>query len=130
MRFKQFISVWAFLALALGQLALADHNASHLAHELPQAISIAHNDTHDKHLHADHKHENGNHQNHGQDDNQKHECPECLFAKTLQHALLDSAVLFEASGFIISAKSQPKTIILSNGNPKANAARAPPTFLI
>ena len=115
MSFRKFISIWALLALMLGQVTLAQHSASHIDHGFSQEVTTSHND------HSDHK----------QDPHKKkHECPECLLTKSLQAAFYNTPVTlaFALQAETLAQIQQPITIAVNRY--KANSPRAPPAFLI
>ena len=116
MHFKRFIAVWALLAIMLGQVALAQHNAAHIEHIFSQE-KIASHDGHDDH-------------HHDQEDNQKHECHECALIQSLQSAFYNAPALLS-----IDVKAEPLTIpapfyIIVGSHYKSNPPRAPPFILI
>lgn len=117
MHFRRLISLWALLALMLGQIALAEHSATHIDHGFSQETVV---------LHGDH---NGDHHQHDQDTD-KHECPECVLTQSLQTAFyLLPTVLFstpKAETFTLTQKSPT----ISSNRYKAHPPRAPPTTLI
>ncbi len=105
--------MWALLALLLGQVALADHSATHVDHDFQQeASSISH---------GDHNHD---------EDHKAHECPKCVLTQSLQAAFYDaSAILPLASqAEIITPLQQPVMVSIHQYN--AHPARAPPAILI
>ncbi len=116
MHLRKIISVWAILALAFAQIAIAQHNAVHLDHG-SQSIQI------EKHVSADHEQDDENTPS-------PHECPECLLVKSLQTAFhADSALTVD----FILGKSRflpTETSFVSNAVASAYNPRAPPVLLI
>lgn len=115
MDFKKLISIWALLALILGQIALSEHSASHIEHGFSQE-TVASNDIHDGHHHDK--------------DSKKHECPECLLAKSLQTAFYSAPIelSFSLKAEVVALTTQIPTISINRYN--SNTPRAPPTDLI
>lgn len=115
MNFRKLISLWALLALMLGQIALAEHSVSHIDHGLFQGEALSHEG------HSDHKHDNGD---------KKHECPECLLTKSLQTAFYSAPF---AITFILGAQTltaQHQSFVAADKGYQANLPRAPPVFFI
>ncbi len=122
MRFRKFISLWVLLALMLGQVALAQHSASHIEHGFSQE-TVASNDIHNNHNH--------NHDKHNHDkDNKKHECPECLLTKSLQTAFYNAPITlnFSLQAEAVVFTTRIPTVFVNHYN--SNTPRAPPTVLI
>lgn len=113
MQFRKFISLWALLALMLGQIALAQHSAAHIDHGISFEFAFSHDDNHDH-----------------QEENEKHQCPECVLTKSLQTAFYNaSTTLFFASQTdSLIPVYQFRTIIIDRY--QANSPRAPPSILI
>lgn len=116
MRFKKIISVWAILALAFVQIAIAQHNAVHLDHGF-QIVQTEQQASADQ--------ERGN-----EDTPPSHECPECLLTKSLQTAFhadsgLTVAVKLGQDQFLSDDDSFISYAVAPAYNP-----RAPPTLLI
>ena len=115
MHFRKFISIWALLALMIGQVTLAQHSASHIDHRFSQEIAVSH-DGHDKHQSDKSK--------------KKHECPECLLTKSLQAAFYNApSTLLVTLGAETFATTQQSLTIAVNRY-QANPPRAPPAILI
>ncbi len=117
MDFRKLISIWALLALMLGQVALAQHSATHIDHGISLEFVSSHSDdyTHD---HNDR--EEGN----------KHQCPECVLTKALQTAFYNaSTTLFPASQTGATVQTYQSFKVAINRY-KTNAPRAPPVVLI
>lgn len=114
MSFRKIISLWALLALVMGQIALSQHSAAHIDHGFAVEHTAAlHMDDH----HSDHE-------------NNKHECPECSLTKSLQTAFYNAPALF-ISAVDLHFLTPPTQVNIVNGIlSKANPPRAPPTFLI
>lgn len=115
--FKRLIGLWAVLALAVAQIAVAQHSTIHPYHAFEVSV-----DQHDGH---DHQHE--------QDEEHSdisHICPEFLLAKSIETAFYsDSAVVpvqIEAHGLFVAVESS----IVSKASSKAYNPRAPPVLLI
>jgi hypothetical protein len=114
MHFKKFISLWALLALMLGQVTLAQHNASHIDHGFSQAVTS-----------------HGGQDEHQNDkDNKKHECPECLLTKSLQTAFYNVSVALSFTSEAEALVPQQQSLTIAVNLYKANSPRAPPTLLI
>lgn len=116
MHFKKIISVWAILALAFAQIAIAQHNAVHLGHGF-QSIQVG------QQANIDHERDN-------EDTPPSHECPECLLVKSLQTAFhADSALTVDftlgQNLFSPDDSSFIPSTVASAYNP-----RAPPVLLI
>jgi ABC-type Zn2+ transport system substrate-binding protein/surface adhesin len=119
MHLKKFISLWALMALMLGQLALAEHNASHMDHHLSSDVVAVH--------YEDHGHE---HDHDHQKETKEHQCPECLLTKSLQTAFFHSPkpLLVALSSEDLTSIHQSLAVKFYRN--KANAPRAPPVILI
>lgn len=116
MQFKKIISVWAILALAFAQIAIAQHNAVHIDHGFEIAQT-----QHDAAI----DHEHGNEKT-----ARSHKCPECLLVKSLQTAFhADSALTVD---FILSKNAflATDTSFVSKAITLAYNPRAPPVLLI
>lgn len=107
--------MWALLALMLGQVALAQHSASHIEHGFSQEIVASHDagDTH----HHDKK-------------NKKHDCPECLLTKSLQTAFYNAATISVVTSGSKTLALPKQSYLIVERPYRANAPRAPPTILI
>ena len=116
MHFKKIISVWALLALAFAQIAIAQHNAVHLDHGF-QSIQFK------QHTNIDHDRDN-------EDTPSSQECPECLLVKSLQTAFhADSALTVDfVLGKSLFSPNHPSFI--PNALALAYNPRAPPSLLI
>ncbi len=120
--FKKLIGVWAVLALAVAQIAVAQHNAVHPDHGFELLSSQQVVDVHSDHQH-DHDHE--------QDKNGvSHQCPECLLVKTLQTAFFSNStaasIAIEGQGPFVATEAP----VLSKASSKAYNPRAPPVLFI
>jgi len=115
MHFKKIISVWAILALAFAQIAIAQHNAVHLDHGFQSQI--------EQHADAGHEHEDKN-------TPFLHECPECLLTKTLQTAFHAGDTLALKDTLSENLFSLTETSFISNAVASAYNPRAPPILLI
>ncbi len=120
MHIRKVISTWALLALILGQATLAQHSASHIDHGFSQDI-VAFYDIHDEHQHNDHQHD---------EDNKKHECPECLLTKSLQTAFYSAPVTLSVGLPSDILLPQQYSFVNLVNRYKANSPRAPPALLI
>ena len=116
--FKRSIGLWAVLALAVAQIAVAQHSTVHPYHAFEVSID----------QHADvgqHHHEEGE----GHDD-VSHVCPEFLLSKSIETAFYsDSAVVavqIEGLGPFIATEAP----VFSKAFSKAYNPPAPPAFLI
>ena len=111
MHFRKFLTIGALLTIMLGQVALAQHSATHIEHEFSQEIVVCHDDHHDE-------------------DREPHECSECFLINSLQTAFYNDPVtllvVLEAEHLTLLEKS----LIVSNTRYTSNPPRAPPTFLI
>ena len=115
MHFRKLISIWALLALLLGQLALAEHNATHIDHGYSQEIVTLH-DGHNDDGHDQQK--------------KKHSCPECVLIKSLQTAFYNAPALdFIHSGVQSNVFSTQSNVVVGVRY-NANSPRAPPLLLI
>ena len=114
MYFRKFISFGALLVLMLGQIALADHSASHIDHEFSEKIVAFHD--HDGH-HHDEK-------------NNQHECSECLLSQLLQTASLNSPAVFPLASKVEEHIIKQQSFKVAVNRSKANSPRAPPVDLI
>jgi hypothetical protein len=115
MHLRKLISIWALLALLLGQIALAEHSAEHIDHGFSLEIASAHDD----HGHDNHE-----------EDSQKHHCPECV----LTHSLLvdlDNLPAVITPEDISYQYIVPRTFVAqSKSRYSLNSPRAPPAILI
>lgn len=114
MHFRKFISLWALLALMLGQIALAQHSASHIDHGISFELTSSGNDEH----------------HHHQEDSKKHQCPECVLTKSFQTAFynISTALSFAINIEILTPAQQD--LLISINHYKAQNPRAPPVTLI
>jgi len=114
MHFKKFMLAFSLCALLLGQFALAGHSIAHADHEFSDTITVCQ----DGHI--------------GHDDNkdpQKHECPECVLAQSLQAAFYNAPhIIYDALTTEIPPVRHHSGIVLDRPY-KANMARAPPVFV-
>jgi hypothetical protein len=116
MQFRKIISLWAILALAFAQIAIAQHSAAHLDHGF-ESIQTQ------QHAAVDHDGD--------KDPSEKpHDCPECQLTKGLQTVIPSETGLFV--GFMISGHTASmieapfvSIAVASSYNP-----RAPPSFSI
>lgn len=110
--------MWALLALAFAQFAIAGHSAVHADH----AFEIAH-----AQQQISHDHNSG----HGDSDAPRpHECPECLLVKSLQTAFHASDVGVADFALPAETVSSTKTPYISQAVSSPYSPRAPPAFLI
>lgn len=107
--------MWALLALLFGQIALAEHSASHIDQGFSQEIVITHSH-HDEHQHG------GNHN--------KHECPECVLTQSLQAAFYNVLDILLPSQHAEILRPTQQYVVVSIGRYKAHPTRAPPVILI
>lgn len=115
--FKRLIGVWAVLALAVAQLAVAQHSTVHPYHAFE--ISI--------HQHAADEH---HHEHDEEHDDISHVCPEFLLSKSIETAFYsDSAIVplqIEGLGPFVATEAP----VFSKASSKAYNPRAPPVLLI
>jgi len=100
-----------------GQVALAQHGAKHIEHDVSFELvsSVGH-------------HYNQKHHEHDKEEN--HECPECVLVQSLQAAFYnDIKILLLTSQAQSILSTQQSSITLLNRN-KAHSPRAPPATLI
>lgn len=95
----------------LGQLSLAEHNATHIDHGFSQEIVSSH-DGHDNHDHDE--------------QNNEHSCPECVLTKSLQTAFYNAPTLDfihpEVQSYVLLSQSN----VIVGARYKAHSPRAPP----
>lgn len=115
MHYKKFISLFALLALMLGQVAVAQHSAAHVDHGFIVQISSAHDDC-NKSSHEDKE--------------SQHNCPECALQKTLQVALYHTPTVFIAPNETESLTLYSTSFKLIKHLRETNAPRAPPVIFI
>lgn len=115
MHSRKLVSIWALLALMLGQVTLAQHSASHIDHGFSQEITVSHN------LCDEHQHDK---------EDQKHECPECLLTKSLQAAFYNTPVTlaFALKSEVLRPQQYSVATVVNRYN--SNSPRAPPVTLI
>ena len=113
MNFKKLTSFCALLILLFVQMALAQHNASHIDHANSFELATSHGDEHDH-----------------QDKSEKHQCPECILTKSLLTAYYNSPAPFTFSLKAESFISIDKTSVFSKSYFNPNTPRAPPSILI
>ena len=118
MHFRRFIAGWALLAIMLGQVALAQHSATHIEHGFLQEISTTSHEGHEDHHDEDHH------------DSQKHNCSECALIQSLQTAFYHAPALL-----FTRIKAEPLTAstpfhIMAISHYKSSPPRAPPFILI
>lgn len=116
MDFRKFISVWALLALMVGQVLLAQHSATHIDHGFSQEVVVASDEVNDSHHHDE--------------DSKKHECPECLLTKSLQTAFYHGPVTLSFAPQVKALILQPESSIFYLNHYNSNSPRAPPVTLI
>jgi len=121
MHFRRLTAVWALLAIMFGQVALVQHNATHIDHGFSQDIVASHDDHHYHHDEHHHDHD---------DDNEPHECSECFLINSLQIAFYNAPVtlLIHVTEEILTSPKQFDVIFTPRD--KAHAPRAPPVILI
>ena len=122
MDFRKIISLWALLALLLGQVALAGHNATHIEHGFSQEIIVSYDAVHDHGQNHDHGHEN--------EEAKEHQCSECLLTKALQTAFYNAPATLSFFPEIEVLVAGQKSVDISINRYYANAPRAPPYILI
>ncbi|HPF78680.1 MAG TPA: hypothetical protein PLF01_05225 [Alphaproteobacteria bacterium] len=117
---KKLISAWALLALVIAQVAISQHNASHIDHGFSSgklSVTIS-GDTHQKQ------------DSQKSQKSQKHKCPECLLTKSLQTAFYNAPAILsvDVTAAIIASSARKDIFVQAAYN--ANSPRAPPVFLI
>lgn len=118
MHSRKIILVLALLALAVGQVTLAHHSASHINHGFSQEITISQS-AHDEHQHD----KDGK-------DKKKHECPECLLTKSLQTAFYNTPTTFSFTPHSEAIRLQQYSFASVLDSYNSNTPRAPPVTLI
>lgn len=113
MHLKKFVSLWALLALLLGQVALAQHSANHTDHGVSFELSSSHSDDHDH-----------------QEKSKKHQCPECVLTKSLQTAFYNAPVTLSFNFRTEVLLPQQYFIVTAVNHYNSNSPRAPPAILI
>ncbi len=108
------------MAFMAAQVSLAQHSAVHIDHGFSQDVVAFH--------HCDDEY--GHDHDHHDENNVKHDCPECLLAKTLQAAFyyMPATFLFEQRADDTLKTYQSIVAVKDYFNP--NAPRAPPIALI
>lgn len=117
MHFKKLISLWALLALMLGQAALIQHSATHIDHGISFELVSSHSDT-------------SNHNHSDQEESDKHQCPECVLTKSLQAAFYNSSSVLLLSLQAEAIEPTQQSLMIAINRYQANAPRAPPAILI
>ena len=115
MHFRKFISMWALLALMLGQVALVQHSATHADHGFSQEVVVFHD---------------GNDEHQNDQDNKKHDCPECLITKSLQTAFYNVSSIFPVNSAAKTLALPKQSYVIVENHYRANSPRAPPAILI
>ena len=116
MHLRKLILIWALLALMLGQVTLAQHSVSHIDHGFSHAVSS----------HGDHD----EHHNDKDNNNKKHECPECLLTKSLQTAFYNAPFTLSFVPQVETLVLQQRISVVSLKQYNSNTPRAPPAILI
>jgi hypothetical protein len=119
MNLRKLISLCALLALFVAQISVAHHSAVHIDHGITHHQDAPQLQAENVSAHSDHDQQS-----------KQHQCPECLLNKTLQGAFYNQqAALFHV---LSSEKTTAPQHINFHTNViyNANAARAPPRFLI
>ena len=99
----------------LGQVALAQHSASHIEHGFSQEILASHSG-HDEHQ--------------NDQDNKKHDCPECLLTKSLQTAFYNAPAIFVVNLGSETLVVPKQSYLIAKNRYRTNSPRAPPINLI
>jgi len=106
--------MWALLALVIAQVAITQHNATHIEHGFEAYDSVSHSSDTD----------------HQDQENQKHKCPEFLLTKSLQTAFYNSPVIISVPVVSYQATASQEFHIVVKVTYSAHSPRAPPAFLI
>ncbi len=117
MHSQRIISLWALLAILLGQMAFAHHSTEHSNNYFFDNVVVSHAYD-DNHNHKDER----NHE--------EHKCPECLLAQTLQAAYYNAPAYVYEPIKVRIAEPFKRFVYVDRVKYKSYAPRAPPTIFI